>query len=112
MAARKTKEMKHVGFRMPIHLYEEYCRVAEARSIDLTALFLWVLNEFRPMLLLKHAKHQAAMLRAAIEDPQPGATQADEPDMLAATNELLHQMDAVSALLRKRSTLGKMGKAG
>src|SRR5207249_590201 len=65
MAGRKAKAMKHVGFRIPLHLYEEYFRVAEARSIDLTALFILVLNEFRPMLLLKHAKHQAAMLRAA-----------------------------------------------
>ena len=112
MAGRKAKLMKHVGFRMPLQLYEEYCRVAEARSIDLTALFLWVLNEVRPLLLLKHAKHQAAMLRAAIEDPQHGTTQADEPDVLAAMSELLHQMDAVSALLRKRSAVGEMGKAG
>jgi hypothetical protein len=63
---RKAKDTKHVGFRMPLDLYGDYLAVAEARGVDLTALFCWALSEFRPALLLRHEAHRAA-LRAANE---------------------------------------------
>ena len=48
---RKSKEMKHVGFRMPLDVYQDYVMIAESRGVDLSAVFNWTLHEFRPTLL-------------------------------------------------------------
>jgi hypothetical protein len=103
-AGRRSKEVKHVGFRMPLDLYHEYLAVADTRGLDLTVLFLWALNECRPTLLLRHAKHQAALLHAALVDPQEVADDEDnESDMLVATNDLLRKIEDLATILRKRA---------
>jgi hypothetical protein len=102
---RKAKEMKHVGFRIPLDLYQDYLSFAEARSVDLTALFLLCLNECRPMLLLKHAKHKTAMLNAALADPQQNAPDNEgEQTMIAAATDLIRQMEGLAIILRQRSS--------
>jgi hypothetical protein len=101
---RKSKEMKHVGFRMPLDVYQDYVMIAESRGVDLSAVFNWTLHEFRPTLLLKHAQHQTAMLRAAVADPEQNAVEGgDKPDPLAALNDLVRQIQELASILHARS---------
>jgi hypothetical protein len=102
-AGRKTQEMKHIGFRMPLDVHRDYVTVAESRGVDLSAILNWVLNEFRPALLLKHAQHQAAMLRASIVDPQKGGAENDDKEeAITSLNGLIRQMQELTILLQKR----------
>jgi hypothetical protein len=103
-AGSKTKEMKHVGFRMPLDVYQDYVTVAEARGLDLSAVLNWATAEFRPVLLLKHAEYQTAMLRASIVGPQPPAPVDQQGgDALATINDLVRQMQELAAVLRTRA---------
>jgi len=103
-SGRKTEEMRHVGFRMPVDVHRDYLAVAEARGIDLTALLNWVTAEFRPLLLLKHAEYHAGMLRAAIVDPQQSQVDdANAANAIASVNDLIRQMQELSAVLQRRS---------
>ena len=99
----KGEQMKHVGFRMPLDVYHDYLAVAEARGIDLTALLNWVTAEFRPALLLKHAQHQTAMLRATLADPQQNRVDdANAANAIASVNDLIRQMQELLAVLQRR----------
>jgi hypothetical protein len=99
----RKADHKHIGFRVPLDLYNDYLTVAEARGIDLTALLNWVLAEFRPVLLLKHAQHQAAMLRVHLIDPYKSpAEDGQESAALASANSVLQQMEQLAAILQNR----------
>jgi hypothetical protein len=101
---RKAKNMKHVGFRMPLDLYDDYVAVAQSRGVDLSSVFNWTLNEFRPALLLNLAKHRAGMLRAAIADQQDD-DRDERAIMLAALTEMLAKMDGFASIVQKRSDI-------
>jgi hypothetical protein len=109
---RKAKEMKHVGFRMPLDVYHDYLKVAEDRGLDLTVLFLWALNECRPTLLLRHAKHQAELMQAAMADPRQHADEKGvDGEMLDAAKALLSHMEGLAVILRKRTAKGDEASA-
>jgi hypothetical protein len=97
---RKTKEMRHVSFRMPADVYQDYIAVAESRGVDLSALLNWVAVEYRPMLLLRRAENGAGMLRAAVVGLPPGAGVGPDPQQaLARVNELIRQLQEVASKL-------------
>src|SRR5262245_2049399 len=97
---RKTKEMKHVSFRMPADVYQDYVTVAESRGVDLSAVLNWVVAEYRPLLLLRLAENGAGMLRAAVVGlPQPAGVGPDAQQALARLNELISQLQEVASKL-------------
>jgi hypothetical protein len=109
-AGRKTQEMRHVSFRMPADVHRDYVTIAEARGTDLSAVLNWVLVEHRPALLLRHANHKAAMLRAALADPQQGEALASDPaPALDQVNDLIRQLQEVSAQLLKKAAPRQAG---
>jgi hypothetical protein len=106
-AGRKSQEMRHVSFRMPADVHRDYVAVAESRGVDLSALLNWVVVEHRPVLLLKRAENEAAMLRAAVAGPQQDtAGEAEAKDELARVNDLIRQLQALSAILLSRARGG------
>jgi hypothetical protein len=112
-AGRKTQEMRHVSFRMPTDVYLDYVTVAEARGVDLSSVINWVMVEFRPVLLLRHAEHKAAMLRAAVADAQPStAGGTDTADAVARVNDLIRQLQELADILRRRASGEDKRRAG
>jgi hypothetical protein len=96
----KTREMKQVSFRMLPEVYEDYCTVADSRGVDLSALLNWVVVDYRPMLLLRHAENGAAMLRAAaLGLPQHADNGPDPQESLSRLNELIRQLQDVASKL-------------
>ena|SRR5947209_2515087 len=101
---RRTKDARHVSFRMPSDVYDDYAAVAAMRGVDLSAVLNWVAVEYRPVLLLRRAEHLAAMLRAAAaglplkaeadESPGPGPREA-----LGRVKALMDQLQGVAAKL-------------
>src|SRR5437868_1706478 len=86
---RKTAGMRHVSFRMPAEVHEDYVAVAEERGVDLSALLNWVVVEYRPVLLLRRAEHGAAMLRAiGVNLPQSTAAGPYPQDTITRSNGL------------------------
>src|SRR5438067_7405389 len=104
---RKTQEMRHVSFRMPADAYQDYLTVAESRGVDLSAVLNWVLVDYRPLLLLRHAEHAAAMLRAvAARLPQGVTAGPDSEEALAKVNVLMGQLQDVAAKLSAQVGVG------
>src|SRR5947209_12972751 len=94
---RKTQEMRHVSFRMPAEVHEDYVAVAESRGVDLSALLNWVVVEYRPMLLLRRAENRAGMLRAAVVGlPHGEGIGPDAQDALVRVNDLIRQLQEVA----------------
>lgn len=107
---RKTQEMKHVSFRMPAEVHQDYVTVAESRGVDLSALLNWVVVEYRPMLLIRRAENEAAMLRAvAIGLPQHLSSGPNPSEALGRLNELIRLLQEVATKLASQVTGG--GKA-
>src|SRR5215472_4159385 len=101
---RKTQEMKHVSFRMPARVHQDYVAVAETRGVDLSALLNWVVVEYWPMLLVKHAQHGGTLLRAAVIGLPPGAVTGPNPlEALERVNELIQQLQEVAAKLGEQT---------
>jgi hypothetical protein len=100
---RKTQEMRHVSFRMPADVHQDYVEIAESRGVDLSSMLNWVVVEYHPMLLLQRAEHRAGMLRAAVvgltRGPVPGP---DPQEALARLNELIRQLQDVASKLSKQ----------
>jgi hypothetical protein len=109
-AGRKTEEMRHVSFRMLQAVYDDYVMVAEARGVDLSSVLNWVLVEFLPVLLLRHAEHVAGMLRAATAGPGT-ADDAEAADAAARVNDLIRQLQELTALVRRRAGGGDRRRA-
>src|SRR5260370_36984759 len=99
---RKTKEMRHVSFRMPADVYQDYVAVAESRGVDLSAVLNWVAVDYRPMLLLRLAENGAGMLRAAVVGlPQAAGIGPDAPQALDRLNGLIGQLQEVASKLSR-----------
>jgi hypothetical protein len=112
-AGRKTQEMKHVSFRMPARVHQDYVAIAETRGVDLSALLNWVVVEYWPMLLVKHAQHGGAMLRAAVIGLPPGAgTGPNSQEALERVNELIRQLQEVAGKLVDQTGDGQRREAG
>ena len=100
---RKTQEMRHVSFRMPADVHADYVAVAESRGVDLSALLNWVVVEFHPLLLLRRAQHQAAMLNAtAFGLPQRSGAGPGPQDALDRVNEVIRQLQDVASKLSQK----------
>lgn len=108
---RKTKEMHHVSFRMPADVYQDYVTVAEARGVDLSALLNWVVVEHRPQLLMRHAEHEMAMLRATTVGLPQTAQSPDQQEALSGFVELIRQLQEAAAKLSKRDVGEEKSKA-
>jgi hypothetical protein len=110
---RKTQEMKHVSFRMPARVHEDYVAVAELRGVDLSSLLNWIVVEYWPMLLVKHAQHGGAMLRAAVIGLPPGAAAGPNPqEALERVNDLIRQLQDVVGKLVEQTGGGQRREAG
>jgi hypothetical protein len=110
---RKTKEMKHVSFRMPPEVYQDYVDVAASRGVDLSALLNWVAVEYRPLLLLRSAENRAGMLRAAVIGLPPGAGAGPDPQQaLAQLTGLIHQLQDVASKLSDQIAGDRLQRAG
>jgi hypothetical protein len=97
---RKTQEMRHVSFRMPASVHQDYVAVAQSRGVDLSALLNWILVEYWPLLLLRQAEHQAGMLHAAVVGlPRHAAVGPDPQDALDGVNKLIGQLQIVGEKL-------------
>ncbi len=109
---RKTKEMRHVSFRMSADVHQDYVAVAESRGVDLSALLNWVLVEYHPLLLLRQAEHDAAMIRAAAaglaRNVGPGP---DRQEAVAKLYELIRQLQGVASKLSRQTGGQENGKA-
>jgi hypothetical protein len=92
---KKTLDMRHVSFRMPADVHQDYVAVAQSRGVDLSALLNWVLIEYWPVLLSKRADHGAAMLRAV------GANLPQLTDPGPDTQELIARFDGLAAQLQE-----------
>ena len=85
--------MRHVSFRMPADVHQDYVAVAESRGVDLSALLNWVAVEYRPVLLMRRAENGAMMLRATVVGLPHGATVGPDPrEALARLNDLIRQL--------------------
>ncbi len=99
---RKTQEMRHVSFRMPVEVHADYVAVAESRGVDLSAVLNWLLIEHRPLALLLRAKNDALMLqaRAATLSLSPGdglalgETQRELKELIARLQEVATKLSA------------------
>lgn len=112
-AGRKTQEMRHVSFRMPARVHQDYVAIAETRGIDLSALINWVVVEYWPMLLLKHAQHGGGLLRAAVAGLPPGAGMGPNPqEALGRVNELIRQLQEVAGKLVEQTNGEQRREAG
>jgi hypothetical protein len=101
-SGRKT-EMRHVSFRMPTAVHQDYVTVAESRGVDLSALLNWVVVEYRPFLLLKNAENNAALLRAVATGlPQHLSVGADVQEALSRLNELIRLLQEVASKLAQQ----------
>jgi hypothetical protein len=108
----RKAEMRHVSFNVPVDVHQDYLTIAQARGVDLSAVLNWVLAEFRPTLLLRHAQHMAAMLRAGAAGlPQGEPTSQESQEALAKVKELMgHVQDVACALAGE--TRGEQRRAG
>jgi hypothetical protein len=89
--------MRHVSFRMPADVHQDYVAVAESRGVDLSALLNWVVVDYRPMLLLRRAENEAAMLRAAMIGLPPEARTGPDPEeALTRLKEVIRQLQNVA----------------
>jgi hypothetical protein len=112
-AGRKTQEMKHFSFRMRADVYQDYATVAEARGVDLSALLNWILTEYRPVLLSRHAQYMAALLSAAVAGlPQGVPRVPDNQEALAKAKELLAQVQEVASTLAGQPVAEQRREAG
>jgi hypothetical protein len=97
---KKTLEMRHVSFRMAPDVYNDFVGVAESRGVDLSALLNWVVTDYRPLLLIRRAEHDAAMLRAATMGlPQTQGGGPDLQDALNRVNAIIAQLQEVATKL-------------
>jgi hypothetical protein len=104
---KKTKEMRQVSFRMSVDTLDDYISVAKARGVDLSALLNWVLVEYRPLLLLRRAEHDVAMIRAAAAGLAQAGSMGVGIDVQGAVsklNELIHQLHEVSSKLSRQAS--------
>jgi hypothetical protein len=96
----KTQDMKHVSFRMPTEVYQDYATVAASRGVDLSALLNWIMTEYRPLLLLRHAENNAAMLRTAMVGLSSQSIAGPEPrESLEKINKLVEVLQGVASKL-------------
>jgi hypothetical protein len=96
----RKAEMRHVSFNMPVEVHQDYITVAQSRGVDLSAVLNWVLAEFRPTLLMRHAQHMAAMLRASAAGlPQSEVASPDSQEALARAKELMGQLQEMASKL-------------
>jgi hypothetical protein len=92
--------MRHVSFNMPIDVHHDYITVAQARGVDLSAVLNWALVEFRPNLLIRHAQHMAAMLRAgAVGLPHGESASSASQEALTIARQLMSQLQEMAAML-------------
>jgi hypothetical protein len=104
-SGRKTQEMRHVSFRMPADVHQDYVAVAESRGVDLSALLNWVVVEYRPLLLLRHADNRAGMLRAAAAGlPLNLGVGPDPQEAINRVNELIRQLQEVASKLSRHTS--------
>ncbi len=97
---------------MPADVHEDYVAVAGSRGVDLSALLNWVVVEYRPMLLLRSAEHQAGMLRAAVVGlPHGERVGPDAQEALSKVNEVIRQLQEVASKLVKQASGGGEGRA-
>jgi hypothetical protein len=95
--------MRHVGFNMPLGVYQDYADVAATLGVDLSAAFNLALAEFRPLMLLRKARHDAAMLKAAATVPMAETAGANAEEVLGAIGSLIHQLQGLAAALSKQT---------
>ncbi len=96
----KSREMKHVTFRMTSDAHADYVAVARSRGMDLSALLNWVVSDYRPLLLMQQAEHDAAMFRAvAAGPPLSSGAGTDQQQALEKVNEVIRQLQDVAARL-------------
>jgi hypothetical protein len=101
--ARKTQEMKHVSFRMPAEVHQDYVSVAESRGVDLSAILNWILVEHRPQALLLRAKNEAAMLQATAAGLPPNLSAGPAPQQaLKELSDLIRTLQEVASKLEKQ----------
>jgi hypothetical protein len=100
-SGRKSQEMRQVSFRMPLEVYQDYAAVAEFRGVDLSALLNWLLVEYRPQLLMRHAENGASLLRAAamVGLPRNAAAGPDPQESLKTLTATIHMLQSVAARL-------------
>jgi len=97
---RKNQALKHVSFRMPADVHQDYVAVAESRGVDLSALLNWVVAEFRPVLLLRRAENEVGMARAVALGLTPHLGSAIDPqEALKRLSELIAQLQDVASKL-------------
>ena len=109
----RKAEMRHVSFNMPSAVHQDYLTVAQSRGVDLSAVLNWVLAEFRPTLLLRHAQHMAAMLRASAAGlPQSETTSQDSQEALARAKELMGELQEMASKLAGQASEGQRREAG
>jgi hypothetical protein len=117
---RKSQEMRHVSFRMPADLHQDYIAVAQSRGVDMSALLNWVLEEHRPGLLLRRAEHATAMLRAAaagLRHSMPGLPEGapgfpDLQEAIGKIKELSAQLREVALKLSEQAGGEEQRQAG
>jgi hypothetical protein len=99
LMGRKT-EMKHVSFRMPTEVHNDYVMVAESRGVDVSAILNWILIEYRPQALLMYARNAAAMLQArTVGLPQNLSAGPAPPEALRELEELIKLLKGVASKL-------------
>src|SRR5438552_19157779 len=96
--------MKHLSFRVPADVHQDYVAVAESRGVDLSAVLNWLLTEYRPLALLLRAKNDALMLQARVAGLSPGAIDTPAPaETLRELKELIVRLQEVVEKLAKRA---------
>jgi hypothetical protein len=109
----RKAEMRHVSFNMPVDVHLDYITVAQSRGVDLSAVLNWVLAEFRPTLLLRHAQHMAAMIRVSAAGlPQSETASLDSQEALARAKEMMAQLQEMASKLAGQASERQRREAG